>query len=301
MDRAAAEQRYRSLVSAAFPTLPLRSVRLLGVGWDSAAITVNDVYVFRFPMRAAVAETLLIERRLLPELAPALPLPVPRFVFQSGPVLDYPWHFVGYPLIPGEPLVDRPDIALTDEQFVAALGPFLTELHRFPGGRATALGVPTYTPNSWLARHRRLFERARQVVSERLPPQPAQRFTSIWEARLSDPSMLEFVPSLIHGDLSLDHILVESDSPGDWRVSGVIDFGDVMVADPALDYAGLPETAARAVASATGAAHAPGFWQRRALYRAAVPLHAIDAGLTIGREDLIDGGLKLLERCLSDG
>ena len=40
---------------------------------------------------------------------------------------------------------------------------------------------------------------------------------------------------LIHGDLSGDHLLLDRDS----NLRGVIDFGDAMIADPALDFAGI--------------------------------------------------------------
>ena len=41
---------------------------------------------------------------------------------------------------------------------------------------------------------------------------------------------------LIHGDLTQDHILFNSKSS---RISGIIDFGDLIFGDPALDFAGL--------------------------------------------------------------
>jgi aminoglycoside phosphotransferase (APT) family kinase protein len=40
---------------------------------------------------------------------------------------------------------------------------------------------------------------------------------------------------LIHGDISGDHLLLDGDS----GLGGVIDFGDAMISDPALDLAGI--------------------------------------------------------------
>jgi aminoglycoside phosphotransferase (APT) family kinase protein len=40
---------------------------------------------------------------------------------------------------------------------------------------------------------------------------------------------------LIHGDISGPHLLLDDAS----NLAGVIDFGDAMIADPALDFAGV--------------------------------------------------------------
>ena len=45
---------------------------------------------------------------------------------------------------------------------------------------------------------------------------------------------MDFEPSLLHADLSSEHLLVR-----DGRLAGVIDWGDARVGDPALDYAKL--------------------------------------------------------------
>ncbi len=70
---------YRAAIAAAFPALPIRTMRFLAAGWDSTVWEVNGDLVFRFPKRAEVAEWLLREIALLPALAPVLPVPVPRF------------------------------------------------------------------------------------------------------------------------------------------------------------------------------------------------------------------------------
>ena len=43
---------------------------------------------------------------------------------------------------------------------------------------------------------------------------------------------------LAHNDLLAEHVLIDSGSPP-WRVCGVIDWGDVALADPAVDFVGL--------------------------------------------------------------
>ena len=48
-------------------------------GYDYEVVVVDDEWVFRFPRRPGVEETLEVEIALLPALAPAVPVAVPVF------------------------------------------------------------------------------------------------------------------------------------------------------------------------------------------------------------------------------
>ena len=69
------------------------------------------------------------------------------------------------------------------------------------------------------------------------------RFVADWEQMLTDRARLDFEPMLIHGDLAMEHLLVDADG----NLGGVIDFGDAMVADSALDFSGFPDELAQSV------------------------------------------------------
>ncbi len=71
-------------------------------GYDYLVAIADGELVFRFPRRSGVEETLEREIALLPLLAHALPVAVPRFEH----VARDPVFFVAYPLIDGEPLLD---------------------------------------------------------------------------------------------------------------------------------------------------------------------------------------------------
>jgi aminoglycoside 2''-phosphotransferase len=89
-------------------------------GYDFQVVVVDDAWVFRFARRPGVAQALEQEVELLPKLARALPVEVPRVAHMSH---DPP--YVTYPLIRGTPLVDE------DPESVKA---FLTVLHSLDGG-----------------------------------------------------------------------------------------------------------------------------------------------------------------------
>src|SRR5919205_987889 len=89
------------LIAEQFPQLaPVQAV-VLGVGWDNLALLVNARWVFRFPHREVAGDLLEREVRILPLLAPRLPLPIPVPAFAGAPTVDYPYVFAGYALLPG--------------------------------------------------------------------------------------------------------------------------------------------------------------------------------------------------------
>jgi aminoglycoside phosphotransferase (APT) family kinase protein len=63
----------RRLIGAQFPDLEVRSLSLLGQGWDMTVWLVDDRWVFRFPRRERVIPGLINEIAHLPRLAPVLP------------------------------------------------------------------------------------------------------------------------------------------------------------------------------------------------------------------------------------
>jgi aminoglycoside phosphotransferase (APT) family kinase protein len=178
-------------------------------GYDFFVAIVDDTEVFRFPRRSSVDDALDGEIALLPLLADALPVAVPRF----ERICREPVFFVSYPLIDGEPLVDE------DPETVAA---FLTALH----------GLELPLPREpWLDEYVERCERfARDVlplVDQHLRPKARQLLDQA-------ETLTGFDPVPIHGDILPEHLRCR-----DGRLVGVIDWGDARIGDPALDYAWL--------------------------------------------------------------
>lgn len=218
-----------------FPKLAPAQAAYAGAGMDSTAFEVNGKWIFRFPMRAAVERQLFVERAVLPVLAPVLPIAIPAFEFDGRPDDDFPMHFAGYEKLPGTPAVEIDQTRVSFDAIAAQLGHFLSALHRFPVSEARRLGAET----SRLEDH---FEEVRasaldglnlvgsvapDAVRERL-----QRYLESLEPLAAAPWPL----TLTHNDLAAEHMLLRA--TGD-RVTGVIDWGDVAIADPTVDFVGL--------------------------------------------------------------
>lgn len=222
----------RALLSAQAPGVgePV----FLHEGWDSRAFLVGGTWIFRFPKRAACAERLRCEIALLPRLAPLLlPVAIPGFEHIGHPALGYPYPFVGYRKLPGEPIVFRSDEAPLQAGAIAAqVGRLCGALHAFPRQEAATAGIVArdwYADLSALAAN--AAERLRSVAAQ--VPTVAQEHLNMV---LTDvPAGYGGPPVLCHADLAPEHLLV--DEAGE-RLLGLIDFGDLLLGDPAVDLVG---------------------------------------------------------------
>lgn len=221
-----------------FPELADLEVRPLGTGWDNAVFVVGDVWAFRFVHRATALDGAFHERAVLAALPSDLPLAVPRPTFLGHPTAEVPWPFWGGPFIPGTELADA---GLPDDRRTAlgaTVGAFLRRLHRpenVPLGidASRRAGARLWTdpwqrtdPSVIAPRARRTVDRLVAVGAMAADDDVAAVLT---EGGRLGPATGE--PVLSHGDLHVRHVLVDADgSP-----TGVIDWGDVCLADPAAD------------------------------------------------------------------
>ncbi|WP_328993802.1 phosphotransferase [Kribbella sp. NBC_01245] len=233
-------------------------------GWDSKAWT-DGVWLYRDPRRPEVVPRLLAEAALLPWLAPQLPLTVP--------VPELTATGVRHRLLPGVPLEDAP--------VGKALGSFLRALHAVDPAEA----VQHSAQDAEAAHAERSAVQARMAaeVLPRLPEDVRRR----GEDLLAEIAQATYA-QLVHGDLGPDHILVTGDA-----VTGVIDWTDAHIGDPALDLSWLLYGAEPIVAEAVAASYEPDQdVKRRALaWHRLGPWYEVLFGLDTERPELVQSGL----------
>jgi aminoglycoside phosphotransferase (APT) family kinase protein len=261
--------------------VPVETVTEIEGGWDHAVFEVHGEWIVRVPRRKEVRPWLRKETRLLPEIAPLLPLPVPSFeVAEDG---DEP--FVAYRKLPGRPI----DETLRDGADPAAmgtlLGTFLAALHRVSKGDAEAW---TRTDEGeWTQAHRRFREECERRAYPLLDPEEERRLATCFD-RLDRTSDI----GLVHGDLGPDHILVESG-----RIVGVIDWTDACIGDAAIDLAWPLHATRPAFAHAVLAAYAPRgdgerVLERSRCYYEVAHLHEVLYGLERSDHALVERALR---------
>jgi aminoglycoside phosphotransferase (APT) family kinase protein len=228
-------ERVRELLRDQFPGLVIGGLQLYGEGWDNVAFLVNGSWVFRFPKREAARLAMEHEILCLQALGDDLPLRVPRIEFVGRPQGEYPFPFSGYAELPGRTACSV-DWTLPDRMAVAPrLGAFLACLHDETQPLARNAGLP-----GDLIRRTDLPFRL-QGLQERLALlEPSQELPDgermiEWAGDLARSEPWGGTARVVHGDLYARHLLVDSDQ----RLTGVIDWGDAHLGDPALDLSVL--------------------------------------------------------------
>jgi aminoglycoside phosphotransferase (APT) family kinase protein len=287
------------LIGGQFPRLRGAPVEALATGWDNTVFLVDGQWIFRFPRRAVALPGLRREIDVLPLLAPRLPLPVPVPEFAGRPSPAFPWPFWGARHIKGRELAEA---ALPDDARVTAaaeLGVFLRALHdpqlvsaAGTGLRRDPLSRAEPSVRSPLAR-----ERLARLARDRVwTPDPAvERLLADGERLLTHTGAVV----VSHGDLHVRHLLVDEDA----RAAGVIDWGDLCVADPSVDlslaYGGFAGPARTALLSAYGPVGQERETRARVLavfLCAALAEYAADTA----RDGLLAEALAGLERAVAD-
>jgi aminoglycoside 2''-phosphotransferase len=283
-------EHYQRIIAACFPELAIEHCAMHSEGWDSVAVAVNDDLIFRFPKRQNVEPQYQVERRLLPALAGALPLPIPDVAFFWPGGTAYPRIFIGHHLIHGAQLAAEHLTPGRIDEIARQLGQFLSALHRFPIEQAAQLGVPPGDQAAWRRRHQDQFEQIQSRVLPLLGQDAQARTMRDWQAFLDDG--VHFQATLIHDDLAAEHILYD---PAHGTVTGIIDWGDTAIGDPAIDFTGLlaaygEDFMERVLAHYQSEIDAS-FRKRMRFYRDITPLNTVLFGLDTAQEQYVQEGL----------
>jgi len=194
--------RDRALAALARRDLDAGSLTRVGGGLDHDVYRTGDLV-----LRVGDPASLAREAAVLHLLAARLPcpVPVPELVDEAEGVLGHRW-------LPGEPLLGRP----APPGLAATLGRVLRRLHDVDVAGLAELGLPEEGHDL-------------SVFADDLTG-PGPLVATVRR------TVLEPGPHrvLVHGDLGAEHLLVDGG-----RLSGVVDWSDAAVSDPAVDFGRL--------------------------------------------------------------
>jgi aminoglycoside phosphotransferase (APT) family kinase protein len=268
------------------PAHSIDSVVLLGEGVDNVTYEVNGELIVRFrkePDPARRATAVMAEAHLLWAVADISPVavPVPLFAVAEEGCLAY-FTLPGVPLLEVSAPVDRESIA-------RRLGEFLAALHAAPVERmAELVEVDDPPPADWL-------QEAVEAYAGVRPTVPAAHRRSV-EAFLAVPPPIDgYAAAFSHNDLGIEHVLVDAATGA---VTGVVDWSDAAIADPASDFGLLlRDLGPDALDAALGGygSDPAGFRERAAFYARCTVLEDLAYGLDNSRDAYVDKSLAGLE------
>ena len=222
-----------ALASAAVPALALTGVA--GSPDDVAdfdsALLVDDAgkqWRVRSPKHVEASmrlETeLLVLRAFVPAVRAELPFALP---YVAGTVRQGELCTFVYSHLHGSTR-DIDDLAAMGKDLAADIGRTMAAIHALPQSLVNNADLPSYTANEF--RQRKLNELDQAATTGKIPATLLRR----WEHALEDVGLWRFSPTVVHGDLHEDNMLVSGG-----RISAVSGWTDLRIGDPADDFAWL--------------------------------------------------------------
>lgn len=218
-----------SKIRKEFPELKWKKAEHNIQGWDHYVIILDNKYVFRFPRTKHYLERLENEISLLEYLKEKVKISIPQYTHVAKDK-----SFAGYKLIPGYQLKKKIFKFVSDKTrhiLAKQISDFLSTLHKTPMKVATKYSTKkvdtqkmykelVLKTNKWVMP--RLSKRNQLVVND---------FFKEFKNYLKFPNNV-----FTHNDLYSSHILLSKNKK---YISGIIDFADRRMDDPARDFTEL--------------------------------------------------------------
>ncbi len=219
--------RYLRRIRQEFPDLKFKKVRIPPQGIDHVALILDEKWVFRFPIQRKYKDLFPQEIPFLEALHKRLPVAIPHYTLIAR---DH--SFGAYRMITGETLqavAYRHCTPQAQKRMQTQIAKFLSALHTTPLPFAKKYHVPVMDYRKELSRRLREYRRYLRTSLKKEEQKRVDAFFDDAKQHVNDP----YTPCLIHCDLYTDHIYIDERHT---KISGVIDFGDRAIFDPALDF-----------------------------------------------------------------
>lgn len=218
-------------IRTAIPSIKISHFEENNHGWDNDIFIINHQFVFRFPKTEQISQKIMKEKQILDLLIkkePLLQLPQYKLFFDEQKKLICTCH----EYIDGVPLNGNGDEIDWDGS-AKLLGDFLTKLHRIQAVEYNKYSISTiHTFDYW----NHFYSAVKQEIYPLLPLVYQSTIDQLFQRFFNQYTNNVHTKCIIHGDLTCSNILY---SPNSKLVTGVIDFTDAQIGDPAFDFAGF--------------------------------------------------------------
>ncbi len=254
------------------PEIEWNNYRYLTHGWDHIIVILDGKIVFRIPRNLYYEIELKNEIQLLHCLRKEVKAGIPEYNYVSRDQ-----SIAGYDMLMGCELTGSRFLQLSasEKDIVAEqLAEFITALHATPKSIIKKFHVKSDYQQRL---YEDLLRESKNLIFPRLPKEDIQLVVQYF-AQLRTALDHEFTNTLIHNDLTGEHILWDAEN----RQVNIIDFSDHRFGDPACDFTGFLEYGTkftRQVFELYGGEKDDGMFDRSQLYFKRIPLYVMKGSL----------------------
>ena len=236
VNRMSKVQHYIQKINKYYPSLTIDTAKFNRDGQYNDVLIVNESLVFRFAKVQPAIKTLRQEIRVLQNLQAHISLQIPNPLYINIDPEVIGDSFVGYQMIPGNPLWRENFQKITNgyarKKMAAQLASFLQSLHQISAPEIVSDLPRRDNPQEWAD----MYHRIQDKLYPAMRPDARRQVSEHFENFLDQPNRYVFEPRLRHGDFGPGNIIY---NPESLSIVGIIDFGGIAIGDPARDFAGL--------------------------------------------------------------
>jgi len=290
-------------ISDQFPGIESKDIQFLYHGTYNV-YEVKGTNIFRFPDKSFLPQDAIQlidrEKETLEFLRAHIEFEIPKPSYVS---LDPLNPYLGYKRIPGISL-SRIFSQLSLQSKVSLgkqIGNFLTDLHsdRILELYENQFGN-TFSFEDYQEKWRNLSTKVVNKLSHMFSTVQNRWIKGIFSDFLNQMSSFHFKPKLVHGDFDTSNILV---NPQSNRLTGIIDFEEASIYDPAADFFFIHEGEEflKAVLSTYQGEVDEHLGTRNIFYYNRAPLIYILTGIEIHKPKMVEAGVNMLHQRIKNG
>lgn len=224
--------KYIEIIKEKNPGLNIEEYSFNKEGQTNDVVIINDDFVFKFPKYSEGIEKLKREACILNILKSYISLDIPKPIYNNFDSFEIGCVYTGYKMIRGVSFKQDIFHNIQRKNFIAKqLAMFLKELHSISHEEICNYKLNIIEGYSeWASLFERIQKKLFPFMNKESQDLVSENFNSFFEKNFN------INKTLIHGDFGPSNIIFDSNNQ---TISGIIDFNEVSIGDPAIDIASL--------------------------------------------------------------
>lgn len=298
------------IIHSLLPAVEVRNLREVNVGWNSRVYILNDEFAIKFPKTRTGLRGIQKEMRVTETIRGLIPVEVPRYMGAAG---GSDAGAFTYSYIPGK-MMTRRELGEGEYSFDPTsvsgrglyrsiqrqLASILVAVHGVDGNLVREI-LLEFGEETWKESYERLRDKFMKPLEKAFHGRELMSAKALLEDTIETITSGRFPEKFIHGDFGGWNIIFDE---GREKISGLLDWADCRMGDPALDFTELiydyGEQYSREVLGLYDSNAGSQFMDRAGTYLKLEGYRDLHYGIATDSRDFLEKGKRSIEKMARD-